>query len=224
MAQNGNVYKSTKIECMKTVYTDGSCIGNPGPGGWAYAVPSKMYKSGYKPYATNSQMELMAVIKALENIDGKLLVFSDSEYVCNAFNKGWLLSWATKNWRKSDGRELANKEMWQYLFKLTEKREIEFRWVKAHSGDKWNSAVDRLAEEAARSQTSQCGKGDPFPDWDGTEDYKERRHYGGSAKATEKQVKYALALMSKAGQRPNMKELESMTKSEIFDLIDRYKK
>ena len=209
---------------VKTVYTDGSCLGNPGPGGWGYAVPNGKYASGSEAATTNNQMELLAVIRAAEHIKGNLLIYSDSRYICDAFNKGWLKSWASKNWRKSDGQKIANMDMWQHLFALTENREIHFKWVKAHAGDKWNSIADRLALEAAKNQTSDKGKGNPFPNWNTSQDYRERKHYGGSQPATEKQIKYAKSLIEKSGQRANIKELSQMSKSEISDLIDRYKK
>ncbi len=146
-----------------TVYTDGACRGNPGPGGWAWAVPGESYASGAEAYTTNQRMELTGVLDALRSLSkdvspgGTLEVVSDSSYVVNCFKQRWWEGWQRKNWKNSQGKPVANQDLWQPLIVLarTDEFQVEFRWVKGHSGDRWNDFVDILATTAADS-----GKGD----------------------------------------------------------------
>ncbi len=141
------------------VYTDGSCLGNPGPGGWAWVVPDGAYASGAEPRTTNQRMEITAVLEALRALGDAqpIEVVSDSTYVVNCFRQRWWEGWFRRGWRNSQGRPVANRDLWEPLFELAldSERTVTFRWVKGHSGDPWNDEVDRLAVEAASSGRGQ---------------------------------------------------------------------
>lgn len=133
------------------VYTDGACSGNPGPGGWAWAVaPDGLpCASGGEPYTTNQRMEIRAVLEALRSLDGDLLIMSDSTYVVNCFRDRWWVRWQSNGWRNAKRQPVANADLWQPLVELYQARRPELRWVKGHSGDPMNDLVDRLAVAAA---------------------------------------------------------------------------
>ena len=129
------------------VYTDGACSGNPGPGGWAWAVVDGPSESGGDADTTNQRMELTAVLRAVESLDGPILVHSDSTYVVNCFNERWFEGWLKRNWRNSQKKPVANRDLWEPLIELFIERESElaFEWVKGHSGDPMNDLVDQMA-------------------------------------------------------------------------------
>jgi ribonuclease HI len=135
------------------VYTDGACAGNPGPGGWAWAVAPSGTPSdtGGEARSTNQRMEIRAVLEALRTLDGPVVVVSDSTYVVNCFRDRWWEGWLRKGWVNSKRQPVANRDLWEPLVTLYRSREDElaFRWVKGHSGDPMNDLVDRLAVEAA---------------------------------------------------------------------------
>ncbi|HSH23032.1 MAG TPA: ribonuclease H, partial [Acidimicrobiales bacterium] len=137
-----------------TVYTDGACIGNPGPGGWAWAVPDGPYASGAEAGTTNQRMEVRAALEAVTANEGPLEVVSDSTYVVNCFRDRWWEGWLARNWRNKAGQPVANRDLWQPLIEAVraEPGRVRFRWVKGHSVDAMNDLVDRLAVEAARTQ------------------------------------------------------------------------
>ena len=141
------------------VYTDGSCLGNPGPGGWAWAVPHGRYESGADPRSTNQRMEITAVLRALQAITGDVYVMSDSTYVVNCFRDRWWEGWLRRGWRNSSGKPVANRDLWEPLLALAldGKRSVSFSWVKGHSGDEMNDLVDLLAVEAATTQRGRSG-------------------------------------------------------------------
>lgn len=148
------------------VYTDGSCLGNPGPGGWAWAVPDGPFASGAEPRSTNQRMEVTATLEALRALlgDGStspepLEVVSDSTYVVNCFLQRWWAGWERRAWRNSAGKPVANRDLWEPLVALVKgaARPVRFRWVKGHSGDHWNEVVDRLALAAASSGQGASG-------------------------------------------------------------------
>jgi len=141
------------------VYTDGSCLGNPGRGGWAWAVPGGRYESGAEPGSTNQRMEITAVLRALQAIEGPLSVMSDSTYVVNCFRDRWWEGWLRRGWRNSAGKPIANRDLWEPLLKsaLDPERPVRFSWVKGHSGDAMNDLVDMLAVEAATTQQGRSG-------------------------------------------------------------------
>lgn len=135
------------------IYTDGSCLGNPGPGGWAAHCDQFTICGGEGPQTTNNIMELTAVIRALRKaIDMGCLqvtVHTDSTYVKNGITK-WIFSWEKKGWKTSQGTDVKNKNYWQVLYKLIDKfSSINWIWVKAHNGDPNNEKVDRLARDSA---------------------------------------------------------------------------
>ena len=138
------------------VYTDGACLGNPGPGGWAWAVPGGDWACGAEPATTNQRMELRAVLEALRSLDGPVEVVSDSTYVVNCFRDRWYEGWRRRGWRNANRKPVANRDLWEPLIQLYEDRaaQISFRWVKGHSGDQWNEIVDQLAVGAATDQHS----------------------------------------------------------------------
>ena len=129
------------------IYTDGACSGNPGPGGWgAVLVYNGKEKelSGSEKNTTNNRMELTAVINAL-NQPCEVKLTTDSKYVCDAVNKGWVYSWRKNGWKKSDKKPALNVDLWKELLSLLEKHEVEFIWVKGHNGHKYNEICDALA-------------------------------------------------------------------------------
>jgi ribonuclease HI/uncharacterized phage-like protein YoqJ len=141
-----------------TVYTDGACSGNPGPGGWAWVVPAGRWASGADPATTNQRMELAAVLEAVRALAGPLDVVSDSTYVVNCFRDRWWEGWLRKGWRNSQGKPVANKDLWEPLIDAVRSRgDVRFRWVKGHGGDRWNDLADRLAVEASAAGRGRSG-------------------------------------------------------------------
>ncbi|HVA60080.1 MAG TPA: ribonuclease H [Mycobacteriales bacterium] len=141
------------------VFTDGACLGNPGPGGWAWAVSDEHFASGSAEATTNQRMELCAVIEAVASLSGPLEIVSDSTYVVKCFQDRWWASWRRRSWRNSKGEPVANQDLWVDLIAaVVDERpgEIHFRWVKGHSGDPMNEFVDRLANDAARAQSDRA--------------------------------------------------------------------
>ncbi len=145
------------------MFTDGACLGNPGPGGWAWAVPGGRFASGPEAHTTNQRMEIKAVLEAVRALDGPLEVVSDSTYVVNCFRDRWWESWLRKGWINSAKKPVANRDLWEPLIDEVRRdpTRVVFRWVKGHSGDVTNDLVDRLAVEAARTQTGRSGEGTP---------------------------------------------------------------
>jgi ribonuclease HI len=138
---------------MIKIYTDGSCLGNPGFGGWAAIIflnDKKIKIKGKKKNTTNNQMELMAPIKALKKIPvgEKVQIYTDSKYVKMGMTE-WIETWKKNNWKTSSKKKVKNKDLWKKLDHLSEKYQIKWLWVKGHSGDITNEEVDQLAREAA---------------------------------------------------------------------------
>lgn len=138
------------------IYTDGACSGNPGPGGWAALLicnGAKKELSGHEQYTTNNRMELMATIKALEalNRSCEVTIYTDSAYLVNAHNQGWIEKWMEEGWvhgkKKSD---VLNSDLWLRLLKAEEGHKVEFCKVPAHSGETYNEIVDRIAVEQSK--------------------------------------------------------------------------
>lgn len=132
------------------IYTDGACSGNPGPGGWgAVLVYNKKEEemSGGEKSTTNNRMELTAVIEALDALKEPCLVTltTDSKYVCDAINKGWVYSWKKNGWKKSDKKPALNVDLWEKLLNLLDNHKVTFCWVKGHNGHKYNERCDKLA-------------------------------------------------------------------------------
>ena len=138
---------------MIKIYTDGSCLENPGNGGWAAIIiddEKKTQIKGSKKNTTNNQMELLAPIKALKKIPkgSKVQIFTDSKYVKSGITE-WIHNWKKNGWKTVNKQEVKNKELWIELDLLTNELEISWSWVKAHSTDKLNNEVDLIAREAA---------------------------------------------------------------------------
>ena len=138
---------------MIKIYTDGSCIGNPGPGGWAAIMLNGNKRniiSGRKKNTTNNQMELMAAIKALVFFSKKqkIRIYTDSNYVKEGITN-WIKIWEKNNWKTANKKKVKNVELWIKLNTLSNFHDIEWKWVKAHSGDSLNDMVDKLAKKAA---------------------------------------------------------------------------
>lgn len=133
-----------------TIYTDGACSGNPGPGGWGAVLSwngREKELSGGEAQTTNNRMELTAVISALEALKEPCIVelYSDSKYVIDALEKGWALSWRKKNWIKSDKKPALNPDLWEKLLNLTEIHTMRYHWVKGHADNEYNNRCDTLA-------------------------------------------------------------------------------
>ena len=140
---------------MIKIYTDGSCLGNPGNGGWAAIIiedEKKTHIKGSKKDTTNNQMELLAPIKALQKIPqgSKVEIFTDSKYVKSGITE-WILNWKKNGWITANKQPVKNKDLWTELDNMTITHEIKWIWVKGHSSDKLNNEVDLIAREAANS-------------------------------------------------------------------------
>ena len=132
------------------IYTDGACSGNPGKGGWgAVLVYNGKEKeiSGGEDMTTNNRRELTAVVEALSALKEacEVTLTTDSKYVCDAINKGWVYSWKSKGWKKADKKPALNVDLWEKLLALLEVHKVEFVWVKGHNGHPYNERCDRLA-------------------------------------------------------------------------------
>ena len=138
---------------MIKIYTDGSCLKNPGDGGWA-AIISKNGEnieiSGSEKDTTNNRMELLAPIYALKQIDtkSKIEIFTDSQYVKLGITE-WINKWVSNNWQTTKKEDVKNKDLWVELYNLNQSLNVKWNWVKAHAGDPLNEEVDMLAKEAA---------------------------------------------------------------------------
>ncbi|MBQ5316854.1 MAG: ribonuclease HI [Oscillospiraceae bacterium] len=137
---------------METVeiFTDGACSGNPGPGGWGAFLRMGEHTrelSGGEPQTTNNRMELTAVIEALSALKRpcRVILTTDSKYVCDGVMKGWARSWQKNNWIKSDKKPALNPDLWEKLLALLDMHDVELRWVKGHAGHPENELCDRLA-------------------------------------------------------------------------------
>ncbi len=140
---------------MIKIYTDGSCIGNPGKGGWAAIILIEGKKTeikGSQKNTTNNQMELLAPINALKKIPkgSKVQIFTDSKYVKSGITE-WIHKWKKNGWKTANKQEVRNKKLWTELDVLNNEFEISWNWVKAHSTDKLNNKVDLLAKSAANN-------------------------------------------------------------------------
>ena len=138
-----------------TIYTDGACSGNPGPGGWAAILIAGNYKkelSGGEALTTNNRMELAGVINGLRALTRpcKVTIFSDSAYVVNAFNQNWIGKWMTNGWKNSAKAEVANADLWKELAVLTATHQVTFSKVKGHADDELNNRCDELAVAESR--------------------------------------------------------------------------
>ena len=141
-----------------TIYTDGACIANPGPGGYGTVL---MYKgrrrelSGGYRLTTNNRMEMLAAIVALEALKEscRVTIHTDSEYLANAVEKGWARRWKANGWRRNKKEKALNPDLWERLITLCDSHEVEFKWIRGHAGDIENERCDSLAIQAAQQST-----------------------------------------------------------------------
>ena len=141
---------------MIKIYTDGSCLGNPGNGGWAAIIiddKKKIQIKGSKKKTTNNQMELLAPIKALKKIPkgSSVQIFTDSKYVKSGITE-WIHTWKKNGWKTANKQPVKNKELWTELDLMTSEFDIKWSWVKGHSTNKLNNEVDLIAREAANTK------------------------------------------------------------------------
>lgn len=139
-----------------SIYTDGACSGNPGPGGWGAVLfygDKRKEISGAEPHTTNNRMEIQAVIEALSllKVPCKATVHSDSAYVVNCFQNNWIKGWLRNGWKNSKGQPVENKELWQRLWELMGIHEVSYVKVKGHSDNEWNNRCDELAVGAIKA-------------------------------------------------------------------------
>ena len=138
------------------IYTDGACSGNPGPGGWGAILMYKDTKKeifGNKENTTNNVMELTAVIEGLKllKFPCEVELYSDSAYLVNGFNQGWIYGWQKNNWKNSSKEPVKNKEIWEEIYKMTQKHKVKFIKVKGHSDNEFNNRCDEMARNAIKT-------------------------------------------------------------------------
>lgn len=138
-----------------SIYTDGACSGNPGPGGWAAILEYRDIRremSGGEAMTTNNRMELLGVINALQALKEPCAVelWSDSKYVIDALSKGWARGWRARGWVKADKKPALNADLWEILLPLTETHSMSYHWVKGHAENKYNNRCDELAVAESR--------------------------------------------------------------------------
>jgi ribonuclease HI len=138
------------------IHTDGACLGNPGPGGWAAVLRSGKHTkeiTGGEPHSTNQRMELTAALKALQALKWpcKVRLHSDSAYLVNAFRQGWLRKWQRNGWRTASGSAVENQDLWEALLEEAEKHDITWVKVRGHADDELNNRCDVLARQAAKT-------------------------------------------------------------------------
>ena len=138
-----------------TLYTDGACSGNPGPGGWGYVLIFREHRrevSGYAPDTTNNRMELTAAIEGLSALKEPCEVdlYTDSSYMAHAFTKGWIDNWQRRGWLKADKNPVENQDLWKRLIELAGKHQIRWNLVKGHADNEENNLCDKLATEAIK--------------------------------------------------------------------------
>jgi ribonuclease HI len=139
-----------------TIYTDGACSGNPGPGGWGAVLRFGEYErelSGGEAATTNNRMELTAAIEALALLSEpcEVTVYSDSKYVVDGIEKGWAVGWRKRGWVKADKKPALNPDLWERLLNLLQTHKVVFVWVKGHADNKYNERCDALAVAASQA-------------------------------------------------------------------------
>lgn len=153
------------------IYTDGACSKNPGPGGYAFIIlvnkKEWLRVKGHKAHTTNNEMELTAIVKAIQHTlihpngfnknttgEQKITIYSDSAYCLNAINQKWINSWALNGWKNKEGKEIKNKELWQKTWHFLNLKNVEYEFikVKGHSGNEFNELVDVLAKSAVKKE------------------------------------------------------------------------
>jgi len=155
-----NIPHHTLAQESLMIYSDGSCLGNPGPGGWAFIVLEKKlsawseltHASGSEEYTTNNRMEMMAGLEALKWLEKRkianCLIKTDSQYLCHGLQQ-WLENWKKRKWKTAQGQSVKNQDLWQEIDILQNRLSPRWEWVKGHSTDPWNQKVDQIARKAA---------------------------------------------------------------------------
>ena len=157
MPANSSIDRRIPLPNQVQIHTDGACLGNPGPGGYGvvmrYGGRSKELSGGYR-LTTNNRMELLAVIKGLEALNQpcQVVLYSDSKYVVDAVAKGWAVKWRANGWMRNKREKAVNPDLWARLLDLCATHDVEFRWVRGHSGVADNERCDRLAVAAAKGK------------------------------------------------------------------------
>ncbi|MBE9197087.1 ribonuclease HI [Synechocystis sp. LEGE 06083] len=148
-----------------TLYTDGACSMNPGPGGYGAVIlyddgRREELSAGYK-MTTNNRMEIMGAIAALSHLPepSQVLLYTDSRYMVDAMSKGWAKKWKAKGWQRNAKEKAKNPDLWETMLALCEKHQVTFQWVKAHAGNKENERCDRLAVAAYQNKPSLVDEG-----------------------------------------------------------------
>jgi ribonuclease HI len=147
-----------------TIYTDGGCLGNPGPGGYGVILIAgdrrKELSCGYR-LTTNNRMEIMGAIAGLEALKRpcRVTLYSDSEYLVNAIEQGWAVRWRAKGWRRGGNEPALNPDLWERLLRLCEVHEVRFKWLRGHAGHGENERCDELARDAARGPDLEIDEG-----------------------------------------------------------------
>jgi ribonuclease HI len=147
--------KTDKTDQTITVFTDGACSGNPGPGGWGAIMRWNGHEkeiSGAHPDTTNNRMEMMAVVRALEALKkpSNVEIYTDSQYVQKGVNE-WMAGWKRRGWKTAGKKEVQNKGLWQEIDELVQKHVVRFHWIKGHAGHPENERADELAVNAMRA-------------------------------------------------------------------------
>jgi ribonuclease HI len=155
---------ATQQRPQATIYTDGACHGNPGPGGWAAIIDiagERQEISGGFARTTNNRMELLAVIEALERLEGshQVRLTTDSRYLHDALTKGWLKRWRANGWKTASKSPVKNQDLWKRLLPLVEKHQLQVIWTRGHDGHPENERCDLLAGQAAQSPSLTEDKG-----------------------------------------------------------------
>jgi len=150
--------KNNKDSEIVEIYTNGACSGNPGPGGWAAVLIYKGTKkeiSGFEENTTNNRMELKAVIEALKALKRpcKVNLYSDSNYVINAFKEGWLKKWQKNNWLKSDKTPVENQDLWKEILEVSKGHQINWIKIKGHADNEYNNLCDKIATKEIKKNT-----------------------------------------------------------------------
>lgn len=140
------------------IYTDGACLGNPGPGGYGVVLMhgsrQREISAGYR-LTTNNRMEMLAAIVGLEALKGPrvVMLYSDSRYLVDAMTKGWARRWQANGWQRTRAERAANPDLWERLLTCASTHQVTFSWVRGHAGNQWNERCDQLATAAARGPT-----------------------------------------------------------------------
>ncbi len=148
-----------------TIYSDGACSYNPGPGGWACVLSYKGNKKEFAGFAedtTNNRMELTAAMQGLLALKEpcNVSVYTDSAYIHNAFDKGWIIAWQNNGWRKADKKPVENQDLWKQILNLTKDHNVTWHKVKGHSDDEMNNLCDKLAREQIQLYAKNIDKTD----------------------------------------------------------------